>query len=130
MRGTIEISDESKKISNIADDAHGGFVGEHLSFGTIDYGTGDTKLLFKPDKAPEDPQTLVATFDYHGLISTEYHLFGGHGYTFVKIEGEQVILKNPYGFADPNPIPLARFGEFFEAITAGTAPDSNAARSK
>jgi len=123
---TIEITDEKNKGIRLADDAKGRFVGEGLKTGTISYDTGAAQLSFEAEKAPEDPQTLIAEFDYRGQLSAEYDVFAEHAYAFVRLDGENVVLKNPWGFRDPKPIPIAKFMEFFQEVQGGEPPKPDA----
>jgi hypothetical protein len=80
--------------------------------------SGDVSLKFKADAGPDDAKNLKANYQYMGMISKELNLYGPHAYVFERIDGDNVILKNPWGFSDPVPIPLARFSEFFDLINA------------
>jgi hypothetical protein len=127
LKGTLEIRDTVSKDKKIdLADSDGKVVGDALEYGSIQYPIGAVDLKFKPDRSPDAPENLVAAFDYRGLISKEYDVFAWHIYIVERVEGDKIILKNPWGFRDPNPIPAAAFADLFRSVTSGSIPSPDA----
>jgi hypothetical protein len=108
------------------DDGKGAIKANVLDKGAINYGTGQVDLQFKKDQAPADPKNIEVGYDYKGLISKAYNLYANHAYIFEKVQGENLILRNPWNLGDkyePKPIPAAAFVQFFNDISSSTVPD-------
>jgi hypothetical protein len=56
-------------------------------------------------------------------------VFAWHAYVVERVDGDKVILKNPWGERHPNPIPATAFAELFSNITTGIIPPPDAAPS-
>jgi hypothetical protein len=117
VRNTIRIDDAtSAHPSSLADDGAGNITGGAIASGSVDYGSGKVTLRFVAGQEPDKPENLKATYDYEGLISSEFELYGPHSYAFDHVDGDNIVLKNPWGSHDPKPIPAARFNELFDGI--------------
>lgn len=121
--GTLEIRDDkSKKKANISEDGKGKLVADALDSGTVTYSPGSTEMKFKADREPESPDNLVAEYDFRGKISKDLNLFAWHAYIFERVDGDQLIFKNPWGHTDPNPVKAADFTKLFSSVYTDQVP--------
>jgi hypothetical protein len=109
------------------DDGKGAIKANVLDKGAVNYATGDVNLQFKKGQAPESPKNVEVGYDYKGLISKAYNLYANHAYIFDKVQGQNLLLRNPWNMGDayePKPIPAAAFTQFFNDISSTTVPDA------
>ena len=79
-------------------------------------------MKFKTDREPESADNLVAEYDFRGKISKELNLFAWHAYIFERVDGDQLIFKNPWGHTDPNPVKAADFTKLFSSVYTDQVP--------
>lgn len=127
-KGSVWLDDKKSKKHQLHafDDEKGAIKANVLDKGTIDYATGKIDLQFNKGQAPDDPKNIEADYDYKGLISQAYNLFANHAYIFDKVQGDNLVLRNPWNMGDkyePKPIPASAFIQFFNDISSTTVPD-------
>jgi hypothetical protein len=128
VKNTLSIFDDiSKHQTKANDDGAGGITGDNIDKGTISYSDGKVELTFKKDNAPDKPENLTADYQFRGLLDKALNVHAWHMYVFDKVDGDNLIFKNPWGFADPKPIPADKFLELFTGITSEAVPAENEA---
>src|SRR5207248_7467030 len=128
LKNTLSITDDvSKHNTKASDDGAGAITGDNVDKGTVGYPTGKVEMKFKKDQAPDKPENLTADYQFRGLLDKALNVHAWHMYVFEDIDGENLKFKNPWGFADPKPIPAARFAELFTGITSESVPKEDEA---
>jgi hypothetical protein len=123
VQSTLEVRDDvSKNKFNAGDDGKGKLVSPDLEDSSVDYATARTSMKFKDDKKPESPENLTAEYDYRGRISADLEVFANHAYIFEKVDGDNLIFKNPWGTWHPHPIPVDQFLKLFSGISYNQVP--------
>ena len=83
-----------------------------------------TTTQLQADLAAKD---MVTFFDY---ASNGYGLVDNHYYTLTSVDTENGVdyahFRNPWGYADPQPIPVSDLGNAFSGMNVGTVPRSSA----
>jgi hypothetical protein len=123
VQNTLDVRDDvSKHKFNATDVGKGKLVSPDLEDSSVDYGKAKVSMKFKADKKPEKPENLTAEYDYRGRISKDLEVFAHHAYIFEKVDGQNLIFKNPWGTWDPKPIPAADFLKLFSGISYNQVP--------
>jgi hypothetical protein len=123
VQSTLEVRDDvSKNKFTAGDDGKGKLVSPDLEDSSVDYASAKASMKFKDDKKPESPDNLTAEYDYRGRISKDLEVFAHHAYIFEKVEGQNLIFKNPWGTWHPHPIPVDQFLKLFSGISYNQVP--------
>jgi hypothetical protein len=125
--GSLQITDStSKKPMSARDDGKGKIVGATLQSGTVDYyDTQKVELGFKKDQQPDKPQNLDASYQFRGQLKDSLNIHANHEYTFVRVEGDRIILRNPWGNEHPAPLTVEQFNTYFQTLQTNQAPKAD-----
>lgn len=122
---SLKVNDTSKKVAQVKDVGDGKLGGTDLASGSVTYEGARVNLSYKSGKAPASADALTAEYRYEELLSQTLNLYGNHAYMFVKVEGDKIVLANPWGpnpSWQPKPISAAEFIKYFDLISLNGPP--------
>lgn len=117
---SLKVDDTGKKVAQVRDGGDGKLTGADLASGSVTYEGGAVELTYKAGKAPAKPEDLTASYLYHELLSESLNVYGDHAYMFVKVDGDRIVMANPWGpnaSYQPKPMTATEFVTYFEDIS-------------
>ena len=125
--GTLSITDKEGNVGSMRDTGSNGakkadIAGPDVKEGEIVYGDRSLSVTFDEGKQPADAKDLEATFNYRGLIFESGKVFAWHAYVFDQVKDGKVVLKNPWGSWDPEPLSPADYLTYFSSLSTNQVP--------
>lgn len=117
---SLKVDDTGKKVAQVRDAGGGKLTGADLASGSVEYEGGAVELSYRAGKAPGKAEDLSASYLYHELLSDALNVYGNHAYMFVRVDGDRIVMANPWGpnaSYQPKPMSASEFVKYFEDIS-------------
>jgi hypothetical protein len=119
---TLSVTDDESQHTSLSfdDDGNGRVTGG--ARGKLDYTKGTVSLDFDGGHQPDSAHNLKATFELEQPLSKKLGLIASHAYIFVRLAGDKIVLRNPYGEQHPPPLTAEEFATFFSDVMSDSLP--------